>query len=148
MLDSSYQGKSLGSYTFEIERGKIKELCLAIGDTNPLFFDKEYAQKEGYKDIPTPLTFPTVINFWGNPDIWNQMIKVGIDIKRLLHGKEEYEYLATLYPGDVVKGDTVVETMRSSTAMDMVTFKTTYTRGEEVVVIAKMTIVVPQGGEK
>ncbi|HOV14202.1 MAG TPA: MaoC family dehydratase N-terminal domain-containing protein [Spirochaetota bacterium] len=123
-------------------------MCLAIGDNNPLFFDKEYAVKEGYKDTPASLTFPTVINFWGYPQIWEKMKDIGIDVKKLLHAKEDYEYFSPLYPGDVVKGSVIVDSMRDSTLMDMVTFKTTYTRGEEVVLIAKMTIVVMKGGEK
>ena len=53
----------------------------------------------------------------------------------------------SLYHRDVVKGSVVVDPMRAS-MMDMVTFKTTYTRDEQVVLIAKMTIVVMKGGEK
>ncbi len=148
MLDMSYEKKEFPPYTFQIERGKIKELALAIGDNNPLFFDKEYAQKEGYKDTPASLTFPTVINFWGYPEIWERMTEIGIDVKKLLHAKEDYEYFAPLYPGDIVKGSVIVDSMRASAMMDMVTFKTTYTRDEQVVLIAKMTIVVMKGGEK
>lgn len=148
MLDMSYEKKEFPPYTFEIERGKIKELCLAIGDDNPIFFDKETAVKEGYEDTPASLTFPTVINFWGYPEIWENMKNMGINIKKLLHAKEEYEYFSPLYPGDVVIGTTMVDSMRDSTLMDMVTFKTTYTRNGETVLIAKMAIVVMKGGEK
>lgn len=148
MLDMSYEKREFPPYTFEIERGKIKELCMAIGDNNPLFYDKEYAISEGYKDTPASLTFPTVINFWGYPQIWEKMKEIGIDVKKLLHAKEEYEYFSPLYPGDIIKGSVIVDSMRDSTLMDMVTFKTTYTRNDEVVLIAKMTIVVMKGGEK
>ena len=148
MLDTNAQGKSFTPYTYEIDRSKIKELCLAIGDNNPLFFDKEFAIKQGYKDTPTPLTMPTLISFWGYPEIWNRMIEIGIDVKRLLHAKEDYEYITPVYPGDILTGTTVVESLRSSSAMDMVTFKTTFTRNNENVIIAKMTIVVMKGVER
>ncbi len=142
MLDVSYQGKEFDPYVFEVERGKIKELALAIGDDNPLFFDAKYAQEKGYKDVPAPLTFATVMNFWGYPEIWDKMIMVGIDIKKLLHAKEEYEYFAPIYPGDKISGTVSIESMRASTKMDMVTFKTTYKRDNEVVTVAKMSIII------
>ncbi len=144
MIDTSFEGKEYPPFTFEVDRSKIKELALAIGDNNPLFFDKDYAKKQGYKDTPAPLTFPTVINFWGNPEIWDRMKEIGVDIQRLLHAKEEYEYFSPIYPGDIIKGVMSVDSIRSSTLMDMVTFKSTFTRDNEIVLIARMTIVVMQ----
>lgn len=145
MLDMSYLGKEFPEFTFEVDRSKIKELCLAIGDDNPIFFDKKEAQKAGYEDTPASLTFPTLMNFWGYPEIWNRMTEMGIDVKKLLHAKEEYEYFAPIYPGDVITGKVKVDSMRASSAMDMVTFKSVYSREGKEVLIAKMTIVVPKG---
>lgn len=145
MLDLSYQGKDFPEFHFEVERCKIKELCTAIGDSNPLFFDKDYAAQNGYKDTPAPLTFPTLINFWGYTDLWKNLTLMGVDVKKLLHAKEEYEYLAPIYPGDKLTGKVVVDSMRDSSAMDMVTFKSVFTRDNKEVLIAKMTIVVPKG---
>ena len=148
MLDMSYQGKEFPAYTFEVERSKIKELCLAIGDDNPIFFDKEAAKKEGFKDTPASLTFPTVMNFWGYPEVWDRMKEIGVDVQRLLHAKEEYEYHSQVYPGDVLTGTVSVDSMRDG-AMGMVSFKTTFTRGDEEVMTAKMTIIIPpqRGGK-
>jgi len=148
MLDLTYQGKSFPGYTFEVERCKIKELCLAIGDKNPIFFDKNEAVKSGYKDTPAPLTFASLMSFWGYPEIWDRMKEIGVDIKKLLHAKEDYEYAAPIYPGDILKGSVNVESLRSSTMMDMATFKTVFTRNDEIVLTAKMTIVVMAGEAK
>ena len=146
-LDLSYKGKEFPSFTFQVERGKIVELCLAIGDDNPIFFDAAEAKGAGYDDTPAPLTFASVMNFWGYPEIWERMKEMGIDIKRLLHAKEEYEYIEPLYPGDEITGTVSVDSMREG-AMGMVTFKSTYTRNGKAVLIAKMTIIIPpeQGG--
>jgi acyl dehydratase len=148
MLDMSYQGKEFPPFTYKIEASKIRELCAAIGDDNPIYFDSNAAVKEGYKDTPAPLTYPTQVNFWGYPEIWDRMTEVGIDIKRLLHAKEEYEYFQPVYPGDTITGTVCVDSMRDST-MQMVTFKSTLSRDGETVCIAKMTIVVPpsEGGK-
>jgi acyl dehydratase len=142
MLDLSYQGKDFPGFEFEVDRCKIRELCMAIGDDNPIFFDRQTAEKEGYKDNPAPLTFATVMNFWGYPKIWDNMKEIGIDTKRLLHAKEDYEYFSPIYPGDVITGKVNVDSLRSSSSMDMATFKTVFLRNNETVLIAKMTIVV------
>ncbi|MBT3273368.1 MAG: MaoC family dehydratase [Spirochaetales bacterium] len=141
-LDMSYKGREFDPFTFEVERGKIKELCLAIGDENQIFVDRDVAKALGYKDTPAPLTFPTLINFWGYPEVWDRMKEMGVDIKRLLHAKEEYEYIEPIYPGDSITGVVSVDSIRDG-AMGMVTFKTTYKRSGDVVCIAKMTILIP-----
>jgi acyl dehydratase len=138
----SYKGKEIGRFTFLVERSKIKELCLAIGDDNPIFFDPSAAKAAGYSDTPAPLTFASLMSFWGFPEIWERMTEAGIDIKRLLHAKEDYEYLAPMYPGDDLLGIVTIDSLRDG-AMQMATFKTVFTRGEEEVLIAKMTIMVP-----
>jgi len=147
-LDMTYKGKTFEPFTFEVERGKINELCMAIGDENQIFFDRDVAKASGYKDTPAPLTFATVINFWGYPEVWERMKEMGVDIQRLLHAKEEYEYFSEIYPGDVLSGAVTVDSMRDG-AMGMVAFKTTYKRGDEVVMTAKMTVIIPpkRGGE-
>jgi acyl dehydratase len=141
-LDLSYKGKEIAVYTFEVDRSKIRELAAAIGDPNPIFTDPGAAKKEGYADTPAPLTFATVMTFGGCPGIWDLMRGMGIDITRLLHAKEEYEYLAPIYPGDVVTGRIVVEALRGG-AMEMAVFRTTYTRGGQPVLLARMTVIVP-----
>ena len=141
-LDLSYKGKKFPSYTFKVEHCKIKELCGAIGDQNPIYFDSEEAKKEGYKDSPAPLTFATLMSFWGYPEIWGKMTDIGIDIKRLLHAKEEYEYLDLIYPGDTLEGTVSVDSLRDG-KMQMAAFKTEFKRDGQVVLVAKMTIMVP-----
>lgn len=141
-LDMSFKGKEFPSYTFEVEKSKIRELCGAIGDSNPIFFETEKAKEAGYDNTPAPLTFATLMSFWGYPEIWDRMTEIGIDIKRLLHAKEEYEYINPIYPGDKIEGTVSVDSLRDG-KMQMACFKTTYKRDGETVLVAKMTIMVP-----
>jgi acyl dehydratase len=141
-LDLSYKGKEIGSYTFAVEGCKIRELAAAIGDPNPIYRDPAAARAGGYKDTPAPPTFASLMTFWGYPEIWQRMTEMGIDIKRLLHAKEEYEYHEVIYPGDTLTGTITVESLRGG-AMEMAGFKTTFTRGGEAVLTARMTIIVP-----
>ncbi len=147
MIDVNAAGREYDPFTFHVDRAKIKELCLAIGDNNPIYFDAEAAKKSGYKDTPAPLTFPTLMNFWGYPEIWDRMKEIGVDVKRLLHAAEEYEYFSPIYPGDTVTGHVKVDSVRSGGAMDVATFQTTFNKGDEIMLVARMKIVVISGGE-
>ncbi|TGL60740.1 FAS1-like dehydratase domain-containing protein [Leptospira sarikeiensis] len=134
-------GTKLDAYEFDVERGKIKEFCLAIGESNPIYFDVEAAKKAGYEDIPAPPTFPTVIQFWGYPKIWKDMENMGVDTSRILHLKEKYNYVKTLYPGKVSsQGECVNVTVGK---MDTMTFRTTIRNSKgETVIEAEMSIFI------
>jgi hydroxyacyl-ACP dehydratase HTD2-like protein with hotdog domain len=69
--------------TIPIERGKIREFALACFDANP-----EYTQAPV---PPVPPTFLTVRNFWMSAAT-SPLARVGLDLRRLLHGGEEYVF--------------------------------------------------------
>jgi acyl dehydratase len=148
MLDTSKIGQSFPPFKIEVERNKVHELALAIGDTNPIYHSREVAQAAGYKDVPLYPTTPTVFNFWGNVDQANQLRSAGINVERILHREEEFEYLAPIYPGDTLTGVTTIISgkrlrERDGTAMDMLTTSTRYTnQDQQHVLSAKTTIVV------
>ncbi|EMJ88980.1 MaoC family dehydratase [Leptospira biflexa] len=134
-------GKKLDRFDFTVERGKIKEFCLAINEKNPIYFDVEEAKKAGYSDVPAPPTFPTVIMFWGYPKIWNDMAELGIDLSKILHLKEEYTYHKILYPGKVY-AQSEISDVKVGRA-EIVTFKTTiYDEKNDPILSAEMAIFI------
>src|SRR5260370_8235247 len=98
MFDASKIGRSFPPFTIEVERGKVHELALAIGDDNPMYHSQEAAQAAGYADVQLYPTSPTVFAFWGNTQKMEQQATLGIDLKRVLHGEEAYEYLPPIPP--------------------------------------------------
>src|SRR5690349_5952936 len=92
-------GKALSPTTFEVERGKIREFASAIGDTNPIYHEIEAAREAGYADLPIPPTFPTTFSNWGKKAKDAPAEDLGFPFARVLHGEEEYTYLAPIYPG-------------------------------------------------
>ena len=141
MLQQDLVEKVLRKYEFDVELGKIREFCLAIGEKNPIYFDLDTAKEKGYEDIPAPLTFPSAIQFWGYPEIWEDMKSIGIDIGRLLHLKEEYKYFQTIYPGKIF-AETKVSDVKTG-KMNIVSFETLYKNlKEEKLVQANMSIVI------
>ncbi len=131
MFDKSLLGHSFPPFTFELARVKIHELALAIGDTNPIYHDRSAAQAAGYQDIPLSPTTPTLFTFWANIHMWEQMKDAGLNITRILHGEEEYEYLAPISPDDTLTGVMTIVDGKSRRvrdgSMDIVVVETRYT---------------------
>ncbi|MBO0779202.1 MAG: MaoC family dehydratase N-terminal domain-containing protein [Ktedonobacteraceae bacterium] len=148
MFDKSKLGHSFPPFTIEVERCKIHELAQAIGDTNPIYHSCEAAQEAGYQDIPLFPTTPTVFSFWGNTHLGSQLASAGINVMRILHGEEQYEYLAPVYPADTLTGiTTIIEGKtrqgRDGSSMDILTTETRYTnQHNQPVLNARTTVVV------
>lgn len=145
-LSKDIIGTKLDTYTFTVERGKVKEFCKAIGETNPIYLDPKAAKDAGFDDTPIPPTFQTTFQFWGYPKIWDDMKNMGIDTSRLLHMKEEYTYLKPVYPGTTVTATGGVIDVKVG-KMDMVTFKTVYSdeKGQPLIEAEMAIVMRPEG---
>jgi acyl dehydratase len=150
MFDTSKVGQSFPPFTIEVARCKIHELARAIGDTNPIYHSKEAAQAAGYADVPLFPTSPTVFGFWGNTEIGGQLVSMGINVMRILHGEEECEYLAPIYPNDVLTGVLTIAEGKSrqgkdGSSMDIVTLEVAYTNQEGRAVLKERQTIVVRG---
>jgi hypothetical protein len=95
MVDPAHKGKVFPPYSYTVERGKVREFMLAIGD--------ERTDSMG-DDLTLPPTFATVFAFWGGLNLEAALKEVGIEIWNVLHAEQEYEYLASIHIGDTVTG--------------------------------------------
>lgn len=120
----------LESFTFRVEPGKIKEMALAIGDLK-----EEYLK--GEKVMPT---FPTVIDFWGNGVSTSAVI--GLNMKKVLHGEQEYEYVGEIRPGDLITVKGVIEDAYTKAAMNFIIVKKEFYNEEgKLVLISRSTTI-------
>jgi acyl dehydratase len=148
MFDKSKIGYSFPPFTIEVERGKIRELALAIGDDNPVYQSREAAQAAGYREVPLFPTAPTMFTFWGNTQMVSQIVSLGINVMRILHGEEEYEYLAPISPGDILTGvmtvvDGKTRQNKDGSSIDILTTEIRYTNqhGQPVLNAREMILV-------
>ena len=145
MIEKSNIGKEYPERTFEIEKCKIRELARAIGDKNKIFYDEDAAREDGFEGMAVPPTFFTLFAMAGGLEY---VIKdLEINMAKLLHGGQEYEYFKPAKPGDVVKAKTiitdVIEKSGKAGIMDFVVMETTYiNQNEEPVLRDKCTLVV------
>jgi acyl dehydratase len=143
-MDPNAAGKTFPPYEFRVERGKIKEFADAIGDPNPVYRDPEAAKRAGLPGIPAP---PTLLRtFLYDPNTSRDALKVQ-DWSYIVHGEQEFEYLAPIYAGDVltaqdrIAGISEKESKRAG-KLQIAVIETTFTnqRGETVQV-ARRTLV-------
>lgn len=85
---------------YEIERSSIRRWAEAIGDTNPLYRDEEYARSKGYRSLVAPPGFMAQYAF---------PVKVGggrrgfrSPFARNLNGGNEYEFFKSIQAGDTI----------------------------------------------
>jgi acyl dehydratase len=147
MFDQTKVGYSFPPFTIELERSKIHELALAIGDENPIYHSREAAYAAGYSDIPLFPTAPTILSFWGNTRFLEQLTGVGINATRILHGEETYDYLAAITPGDTLTGvstivDGKVRRLKDGGSMEIITLQTRYTNQDNQPVLNATTMFV------
>src|SRR5450759_1994062 len=108
MADKSKLGMEFPAYTMTVEKSKIVEFAVAIGlkddkeQIDPIYYDEEAAKKAGYQGIPVSPTFMTSFFFWTGQGLLGTVKALGIDLSKLLHSEEEYEYFGNIYAGDVI----------------------------------------------
>ena len=141
MFDVGKIGYSFPPFTVIVERAKIRELALAIGDTNPIYHSQQGAQAEEYVDTPLSPTTATTFLFWANTHFVENLRELGLDVMRLMHREENYEYLAPIQIGETLTGVmTVIDgssrKARNNTTVDLVTLQLRYTNQQQPVLIA------------
>lgn len=108
MADKSKMGMEFPAYTFTVGKDKIVEFAMAVSlketreQINPVYYDEKVARQAGYDGIPVPPTFPTCSFFWTGGGLMGTIEALGINLGRLLHREEEYEYFGMIYAGDVI----------------------------------------------
>ncbi|GAC1359407.1 MAG: hypothetical protein NVSMB38_43060 [Ktedonobacteraceae bacterium] len=144
MFDVSKIGHSFPPFTVVVERAKIRELALAIGVTNPIYQNQQAAQTEGYSDIPLSPTVGTIFLFWANTHFVEHLAELGLDVTRLMHREEDYEYLAPIQIGETLTGVMTVmdgssRKVRNNTTIDLVTLQLRYTNQQHQPVLIATT---------
>lgn len=138
MVDQGHIGTVFEPFEAEVEKGAIIKFADAIGDGNPLYSD-------GKGDMEAPPTFGTT--FRPVEGFLHVFQDLDIDLTRVLHGEEEYEYFKPIKPGDLLTCQTrvsnVYEKSGKSGGMTFVTMETECKNtSEELVLIRRSTTVV------
>jgi acyl dehydratase len=101
------------SAPYEISRVKIAEFANAIGDSNPLYTDREAARAAGHRDVLAPPTFPVVLSM-GSSAVVVADPDLGLNYAMVVHGEQRFSYTRPIYAGDVVTCQSTIAEIRSA----------------------------------
>jgi acyl dehydratase len=107
-VDASAKGKKYEPYAYEVGKEKIREYAHAVGEDNPIYFDRDAARGAGFRDIPAPPMFAAVYSAGSvgpavvDPD-------VGINLAMMVHGGQEFVWGEPVCAGDTITTETVVK---------------------------------------
>lgn len=143
MLDKTKIGHEFTSFTTDIEKGRLKFFAKAIGETDPIYSDEEAAKAAGYKAIPAPPTFMFSVDLEG-PDFLPMLSLLDMDIGRILHGTQDFEYFGQIFAGDKITQTSKIADIfdKKNGALEFVVQESSYTNQDgELVGKAQQTIV-------
>ena len=138
-------------WTVEVDKTSVRMFARSVGYTDPLFYDEAFAKSKGYRSLPapphylgTPVYNPATADpTFGGPRGGGPGGRVRHNLKRVLNGGTDIEYLDTICAGDVLtatsKISDLVERQGSLGTMLITTTETTYRRDGKVVAIQRGT---------
>lgn len=135
-------------WTLEVDKTSIRMFARAVGYTDPVFYDEEFAKSKGYRSLPapphylgTPVYNPAVSDpTFGGP---RGRQRFQTPFKRRLNGGTDIEYFDTICAGDVLTATSKITDIQqrqgSIGTMLITTTETVYRRGDQVVAIMRGT---------
>lgn len=147
MLDQSKIGHRFATFTAQVEKGRLRFFAKAIGDTNPIYTDEAAALAAGYASLPAPPTFAMALDMEG-PELMPVLDFLNMDLARILHGSQEFEYFAPICAGDsITVGSSIVDIFdKKGGALDFVLMENTYTNQYGVQVAKATSTLVQRNG--
>lgn len=141
-------GISLGTGKVEIDGRQARKWAAAVDDRNPVYWDEDAAKAAGFRTCPippmflgqmgSPITFLEDLTVDGTPRSRGGGPDIPLKVQRKMAGGTEMEYLAPIYPGDVLTTETKLSNLEQkegrSGSFVLITRDTTYTNQDGVVV--------------
>lgn len=142
-IDPAIIGSRGAAFSTEAERGRLRFFARATGQTEALYTDVEAARAAGHRDLPIPPTFLFCLEM-DNPQRGRFLTDLGVDVRTVLHGGQEFEYHAQAYAGDPLTFWTEVKDVyaKKGGALEFIVRATHVTRdGEPIATLTATTVV-------
>jgi len=107
MIDKKFIGYEVPQTLWDVEKGRIRFFAEVIGATDPIYFDASAAQAAGYRNVVAPPTFI----FGAESDsgvLMTLLDTLKIDLRKVLHGEQHFDYHAPVCAGDTLRFQTRV----------------------------------------
>ncbi|MGY0498492.1 MaoC family dehydratase N-terminal domain-containing protein [Nocardia sp. FBN12] len=134
---------TLPGFTVDVERGRLRLFARVIGETDPIFTDVDAARAAGHRDLPVPPTFLFSLTLESAAP-FASFDALDIDLRRVLHGEQRFDYTAMAYAGDTIAiSERIVDvTVKRGGALELLTKQTEFRCGTELLATATNVAVV------
>ena len=133
MVDQSAVGRSFTPVTAHVEPGRLRYFFNTLGERNPIYRDAAVARANGYSAVPAPPTYLFCLEMMESDNPFEFLTELKIDLARVLHGEQSFQYRAP-----VVVGDTLTFSSRVTSVTDK--------KGRAMTLIVVETAVTNQDG--
>jgi hypothetical protein len=129
-LNAALEGKAYPTLRFEVREEHVRRFARAVGD-------------DGGQVPPTFVTVPEfavgLTQVVGDADL-------GLDLSRVLHGEQEYEWTRPVRPGDVLDVTSTIESIRAKGGHGFLTLRTEMRDAEGSLVVVARSALLVRGG--
>ena len=101
MISTDFIGLEIEPFTTAVEAGRLRFFARATGQNDPVYSDTEAARSAGYRDLPVPPTFLFGLEL-DAPNPFGLYESMGVDLGKILHGEQQFEYLEPACAGDTL----------------------------------------------
>ncbi|WP_454753674.1 MaoC family dehydratase N-terminal domain-containing protein [Cupriavidus necator] len=107
MADKSLIGSKMLAGTVDVEKGRLRFFAKAIGEADPIYTDESAARDAGHPALPVPPTFLFCLNSEVG-ELRKTLEVLQMDLGRILHAEQAFDYHRMAYAGDVLHFETRV----------------------------------------
>ena len=121
-VDTSAVGKTYEPFEYEVGLEKIREYALAVGEDNPVYFDRATALAAGFRDVVAPPMFAVVYSAgaigpaYMDPD-------VGVNFAMMVHGGQEFSWGEPVCSGDTITTTVSVQDIHERAGLGFYVFE-------------------------
>ena len=142
LVDTKFIGREYKPVTYVVGQEKIKEYALAVGDTNPLYINPEFAKKSKYGEIIAPPMF-VVVYAKETMDVLFSDKELNLNISRLVHGEQEFDFHKIVKANDTIKTLGKIKNIYPKGNNDFIELETkSYNQNNELVTEGLWTFVI------
>jgi acyl dehydratase len=139
-LNQSLKGKSYQELEFEVERDRVNQFALAVGEDDTRFTDPAAAKAEGFPEQLTFPTFPTVLGIMVSAQVVVDP-ELGMDYSRVVHGEQEFDWRRPIAVGDRLRASPRIADVYAKGPNEFLVIETELTDGGgQVVCVMRATL--------
>jgi len=108
MVDKSAIGVTFTTTRAQVEAGRLRYFFETLHERNPIYREAPAAKAAGYAGVPIPPTYLFCLEMMDSERPFEVLEKLNIDLARVLHGEQRFDYHAPIVVGDTLTFDSRV----------------------------------------